>query len=67
MMELILPKYKAVKHIHKKSSIVDARIGSKYTSAFWRLFKHFIFLKDFPLQNSWNLFNLIIFLKYFFF
>ena len=35
--------------IFTKSSIVDVRIGSKYTSALWRLFKHFIFLKDFSL------------------
>ena len=34
MMELILQKYKGIKYIHKKSSIVDARMGSKYTSAF---------------------------------
>ena len=67
MTELILQKYKAVKYIHKKSSIQDARMGSKYTSAFWRLFKRFSFLKDFSLQASWNLLNLIIFLKYFFF
>ena len=29
----------------KNSSIVDARLGSKYASAFWRLFKRFISLK----------------------
>ena len=33
----------------QKSSIVDACMGSKYTSAFWRLFKCFIFLKDLSL------------------
>ena len=43
MMELILQKYKAIKYIHKKSFIVDRGMGSKYTSAYWRLFKRFIF------------------------
>ena len=33
----------------QKSSIVDVQMGSKYTFAFWRLFKRFIFLKDFSL------------------
>ena len=33
----------------QKSSIVDARMVSKDTSAFWRLFKRFTFLKDFSL------------------
>ena len=29
----------------QKSSIVDARMGSKYASAFWRLFSKFLFLQ----------------------
>ena len=29
-----MQNYQAVKYIHKKSAIVDARMGSKYTSAF---------------------------------
>ena len=35
--------------IFTKSSIIDACLGSKYTFAFWRLFKHFISLKNFTL------------------
>ena len=46
MMELSLQKEYAVKYIHKKSPIADARLGSKYASAFpWRLFERFILLK----------------------
>ena len=33
----------------QKGSIVDACLGSKYASAFWRLFKRFISLKYFTL------------------
>ena len=36
----------------QKSSIVDMPLGSKYTSDFWRLFKPFISLNCFTLQNS---------------
>ena len=40
---------KPLKVYLQKSSTVDACMGSKYTSAFWRLFKCFTFLKDFSL------------------
>ena len=32
-------------HICNKSSIIDVCLSSKYSSAFWRLFKYFISLK----------------------
>ena len=38
-----------------KCSIIDACFGSKYASAFWRLFKRFISLNYFTLQDSRNL------------
>ena len=48
LMEFLLRNSKPLS-IFTKSSIVDIRLGSKYVSAFWRLFKRFISLKYFTL------------------
>ena len=60
MMEVLLRKYREL--YLQKSSIVDARLGSKYASAFWRLLEHFISFKYFTLLRP---FEFVISLQYF--
>ena len=49
MMEFLLQISYSIKYILKKSSIIVTCLGSKYASAFWRVFKRFISLKYFTL------------------
>ena len=52
--------------IFTKNSIIDARLGSKYDTAFtWRLFKRFISLKYFTSKDYWNLLFLVKYLTSF--